>query len=119
MKVKENGQVIGEVIEKEKKTKATHYKSSNKFIVNYLISMGMRFEEDIEENFYNGKTGYTFAFPTDQEGFTECIEVIKECRKKGEHYPFPEVDGNQLTFKTSNKERWLAIEVCFPSLRRD
>ena len=119
MKVKENGQVIGEVIEKEKRSKATHYKSSNKFIVNYLISMGMKFEEDIEENFYNGKTGYIFAFPTDQEGFTECIEVIKECRKKEEHYPFPEVDGKQLTFKTANKERWLAIEVCFPSLRRD
>ena len=119
MKVRENGQVIGEIIEKERRTKATHYKTSNKFVINYLISMGMKFEEEIEENFYGGKISYIFAFPNNQEGFMECMEVIKVCREKGEHYPFPNEDGKQLSFKTANKIRWTSIEIVFPSLRRE
>lgn len=113
----DNGRVIGEVINKTI-TKATHYKTSNKFTINYLISLGFMFEEEILENVYNGKTSYIFAFPVNQEGFAEAMNTVKECRAEGKHLPFPLVDGKQLSFKTANKHRWIAVEICFPELRR-
>ena len=115
----EENKVVGEVFKIER-TKQTHYKTSNKFTICYLISLGFRYEEDVVENIYNGKTSYIFAFPNDQEGLSEAINVIKSCRAKGEHLPFPTVDnGKQLTFKSANKERWAIIELNFPELRRD
>ena len=112
------GKVLGEIFKIER-TKVTHYKTSNKFTICYLISLGFKYEEDVEENIYEGRTSYIFAFPNNQEGFTEAMNVVKSCRAKKEHLPFPEVDGKQLTFKSANKERWAVIELNFPELRRD
>ena len=114
----EENKVLGEVF-KIKRAKATHYKTSNKFTICYLISLGFEYEEDVEKNIYNGKTSYIFSFRNDQEGFTEAMNVVKSCRAENKHLPFPEVDGKQLTFKTANKERWTVIELNFPELRRE
>lgn len=114
----EENKVLGEVF-KIQRTKPTHYKTSNKFTICYLISLGFKYEEDVEKNIYNGKTSYIFAFRNDQEGFIEAMDIVKSCRAEKKHLPFPEVDGKQLTFKTANKERWAIIELNFPELRRD
>ena len=95
------------------------YKTSNMITINYLISKGYKFEEEILENIYEGKITYLFSFRTNQEGINDAIDFIKKCRVNGERLPFPEdthTDG-QMTFKRANKVRWKAIERCFPNLK--
>ena len=95
------------------------YKTSNMITINYLISKGYKFEEEILENDYQGKTTYLFTFRTDQEGINNEIDFAKKCRQNGERLPFPEDEhtDTQLSFKKANKIRWKAIENCFPNLR--
>lgn len=95
------------------------YKTSNFITINYLISKGFNFEEEVFENIYEGKTTYLFSFRTDnQEGINDAIDYVKKCRQNGERLYFPDTHtDDQMTFKEANKIRWVAIEMCFPNLR--
>lgn len=101
------------------KEKAQCYKTSNMITINYLISKGYKFEEEILENIYEGKITYLFSFRTNQEGINDAIDFIKKRRANGEKLPFPEDEhtDEQMTFKKANKIRWKAIERCFPNLK--
>ena len=114
MKIKdEKGQIIGEVFT-EKEVKC--YKTSNKFCVCFLISKGFEFLEEVTENDWNNKLSYIFSFPIKQEGLAEALEIVKQCRLNNTHFPFPEKDTKeQLTFKTANKIRWNAVDLCYPN----
>lgn len=99
--------------------KAKYYRASNMITINYLISRNFKFEEEVLENIYEGKTTYLFSFRTDnQEGINDAIDYVKKCKQNGERLYFPEEHtDNQMTFKEANKIRWVAIEMCFPNLR--
>ncbi len=98
--------------------KATHYKSSNFITINYLISLGYTFSEEVVKNIYDGKTSFIFSFSNNQKDINKAIDYVKKCRETGEKLFFPEKHTEkQMTFKEANKIRWVAIEMCYPELR--